>query len=239
MYANKNFNNASGTALGLDEIGVNAEDIKLRKDLLYICENENNNLSCLGSQLTEIKNFINNPQNIVGIREAVAKLGMPTPNRAAERKGFRWVDYCDYASIAEFYTYAQLAVKYPKFPVNQQACSQLKSLLLALNQERLNKRAYYSNMDFESYFDKSLQAKLSEYESLYARLTCDEYIVQQQESAASAARTAELKAAAMAQASAFGEATKKGVSNVGIYVLGGVAGLIALIITVRVLRKPS
>ena len=228
---------ATTPMLNVNSMMFPPEDEKLRTELLRILQNENTNFSCLGIQLKPIQDFVKNPQNISGIREAIDKFGMPVENRQSYRRLFGWADFCDYESIAIFYMYAQLAVKYPKLPNNPQSCNRLKSLRLALQQERVNKGAYFIEQAFDFYFPKVLEAKMSEYENMYAALVCDEVILKQQQAAAAAAEKQRLDDAARAQASVFTEVTSKGSSNIGVWVLGGVAGLIAIIVGVRVLRK--
>lgn len=234
-----NFTSTAATTptLDINKMMLPQEDEKLRTELLRILQNEKTHFGCIGNQLKPIQDFIKNPQNINGIRESIDKFGMPKENRQAIRRTFGWSDFCDYESIAIFYMYAQLAVKYPKLPNTPQSCNRLKSLRLALQQERVNKGAYFIEPAFDNYFTKVLEAKMSEYENMYATLVCDEVIMNQQQAAAAAAEKQRLDDAARAQASVFTEVTSKGASNVGVWVLGGVAGLIAIIVAVRVLRN--
>ena len=242
---NSNHASATGTVIPTAARGtldVNAmvfppEDETLRQELLRILQNERTHFGCLGVQLKPIQDFVKNPQNINGIKESIAFYGMPKENRQAVRRLFGWADFCDYESIALFYIYAKLAIKFPKLPKTPQSCNQLKSLKLALQNEKVNKGAYFIEPAFDNYFNVALEAKISEYENLYATLVCDEVIMNQQQAAAAAASAKAAEAAAKAQVNAFNEVTKSGVSNVGIWVMGGVAALIAIIVGVRVLKK--
>jgi Zn finger protein HypA/HybF involved in hydrogenase expression len=223
----------------LDTLMSGQTDDQIRTELLRRLMNERTNFGCIGGELPRVEKFFKDPKNMPAIREAIDAFGMFPENRQAIRRLFGWSDYCDYEPLARFYLYAVVCSLFPKPVMNQQNCEQIKALKLEVAKLSSNPKAYVVEPAFEQFWESSVQRKASEYEKAYAQMNCEQYILDLQAQKASILRTQQRKEEAEAQAAASKDVLSTPASNLGIWILGGVAVLIAGILTVRAFKRTT
>ena len=184
--------------------------------------------------------FFQDPDNQKAIEEAADKLGgYPARNRKSEHHGCclwgYWTDYCDWEPIYDFYNYAKVSVDFPKLQSVQTNCGIIKSALVGLQDA---KSAAISTKDDRR--RRAIDMKISEYNSLYASLNCDQYLIDQERIKAEEAAKREQLLAAQLQADAFDKASGNVAtagSKTGTYVLYGFVGLSAIVFLTVLLKK--
>lgn len=194
---------------------------------------------CKPRESATMVNFFSDPDNAQAIAEAYDKFGAyPPKNRASYHTGAgflgRWHDFCDYDPINEFYQYAKVCVDFPRVAANKANCYQIKSALVGLETIKANAMAY------DVVYQRAIEKKISEYNALYAALSCDQYIIDQEKAQAEAASLRTQKSAAELQAEAFDKAsgtTPTAGSKTGTYVLYGFVGLTAIVFLTVMLKK--
>jgi hypothetical protein len=183
--------------------------------------------------------FFNDADNDKAIAEAADKLGgYPVKNRASWRGGGlfgSWHDYCDFDPIYAFYNYAKICVDFPKPTNSQSSCGVIKSALVGLQDAKASAIATK-----DDYKRKAIDMKISEYNSMYAALDCDQYIIDQERIKSEEMAKREQLLAAQLQAEAFDKASGNVAtagSKTGTYVLYGFVGLSAIIFLTVLLKK--
>jgi hypothetical protein len=211
------------------------DDPALRQQLIDIA----NTFWCVNGGQNEWISFFSNPDNIEGIKEAQSKLGIPPKNREAWRsKGLfgKWHDYCDWGDIYRFWYYAKLALDFPALnPDVKMNCYTINSYLQGLEAEKVSVDTAYATTNDNERHIRQLEViadKIAEANGIYATMTCDLFISEQE-----AQKLAAQRAAALAQSQksniAVYQATagaSGGGTGIAIYVFGGVAALIAIML---------
>jgi hypothetical protein len=215
-----------------------ADDTQLRQQLVDIA----NNFGCTGGAQNEWASYFSNRANIQGIKEAYAKYGLPPKNRISTRsKGLfgRWTNYCDWGDTYRFFYYAKIAQDYPALnPQNKQNCYIIKGFISGLQSEKKNITQQYAiKNDIEKY-NRELEVvgdKLNDFNSLNSRMSCQEYFSEQdriifneQRKEVKDQSQKDLEDSFDKTASVSGGGTK-----VAIYVFGGVAALIGIMLLSR------
>jgi len=184
--------------------------------------------------------FFSDPDNEKAIAEAYDKRGSyPPKNRASYHTGLgflgKWHDFCDFDPIYEFYNYAKISADFPKVVANKANCFQIKSALVGLEAVRAN-----ALVNRDAVYQKAVETKISEYNAIYAALSCDQYIIDQEKAQLEAASIREQKFAADLQADAFDKAsgtTPTTGSKTKTYVLYGFVGLTAIVFLTVILKR--
>jgi hypothetical protein len=194
-------------------------------------------LGCRPESATMV-NFFSDADNVQAIAEAYDKFGgYPAKNRESWRGGGlfgSWHDYCDYDPVYEFYCYAKISADFPKIAANQSNCYKIKSALVGLETVKANA------MLSDAVYQKAIEMKISEYNALFASLSCDEYIINQEKIQAEEASLRTQQNAARLQAEAFDKAsgtTPTQGSKTGTYILYGFVGVSAIIFISVMLKK--
>jgi len=195
------------------------------------------------SQYNDMKSFFSDASNIVGIKSAYAKYGLPPKNRPSVRHAFSWQDFCDWdKGILKFYYAAKYRNQY-QIPVSDAInCEKISTMQIALNSEIANSdKLYVNDGDGGAHLSRTqaLNDMLSDLNAMYANLSCDAAIKQQQQDAI-AAQTAQEQAASQAALLQTYQATSTvsgGGSNIAIYAVAGVGVLITILVMVKLLKK--
>ena len=213
------------------------DDPALRQELVSIA----NTFSCR-PETGEMISFFNNPNNISGIKAAKAKYGIPPKNRPATKSSGlfgRWTDYCDWYGIFDFYYYANLSNEYPVLnPENKANCYSIQGYLDSLRFEKESVEKVYTLTEDKEKLSRELniiQEKTSEYNSFFAKMMCEEYFLEQEELKYKLSKEEQQKKADEAQQKAFKDTagTSGGGTKLAIYVFGGVAALIGIMLLAR------
>lgn len=191
-------------------------------------------------EVDNIINFFQDPDNAKAIAEAEDKLGgAPPNNRPSYHTGLgflgKWHDFCDWEAVYTFYNYAKISSTFPKPANTQSSCGVLKSGLVGLQDA---KAAAISTKD--DYARRAIDMKIAEYNSMYASLNCDQYILDQERIKAEEMAKRQERYAADLQAEAFDKAsgtTPTEGSKTGTYVLYGFVGLSAIVFLTVFLKK--
>ena len=211
------------------------DDPALRQQLIDIA----NTFWCLNGGQNEWITFFSNPDNIEGIKDAFAQYGLPPKNRESWRgNGLfgKWHDYCDWQATYKFYFAAKLSESFPSLnPDVKMNCYTIKGYLDGLGQEKVNSDAKYATTNDADRHNAEITViadKVNYFNGLYATMTCDLFISEQE-----AQKLAAQRAAALAQSQksniAVYQATagaSGGGTGIAIYVFGGVAALIAIML---------
>jgi hypothetical protein len=209
----------------------------LRQELIFIA----NTFSCR-PEMQEWIQFFSSAENIQGIQAAKAKYGIPRRNREATKSSGlfgKWTDYCDWFDIYKFYYYAKLSMAYPKLnPENKSLCYLLSGYTDTLEEEnRLNEKNYTLSDDKEKYQIELevYQEKIAEYKLLYSDMLCDEYKKQQEENKDKFLTQQKLDFSLKQQQEALKSTagTSGGGTKLALYVFGGVAALIGIMLLAR------
>ena len=212
------------------------DDSSLRSQLIEVAKL----LGCHPDQQQWLSYF-SSPAYISGMKEAFSKYGIPAKNRASYHTGVgifgSWHDFCDWGDVFRFYYYAKLAQDYPALnPKLKTNCNLIKGYVQALEQEKVNVEKEFTIRNDNDRRLKQLEAineKLNDFNGLYSTMNCDNWIADQETQKAAAER-----AAALAQSQASNIAVYKqtaqesatGTTRIALYVLGGVAVLVGLMI---------
>jgi len=229
------------------------DDPTLRKELLTIVRGDGiagtgvnpNGFACRPEQ-QEMIAFFDNPENISGIKAAKEKYGMPRKNREdtkSQRLFGKWTNYCDWYDIYRFYYYAKLNKDYPKFnPNDKDTCYVIEGYIDNLKQEKIIiEKNYTLHKDTEK-FTLELEAfndKLTEYNLLETNLNCIVYEKEQEEIKDKKASDQQLKERIEMQNKALKDilddssSISGGGTKIAIYVFGGVAALIGIMLLAR------
>jgi len=213
----------------------NEDDATLRAQLVEVASL----LWCTNGQQNEWISYFNNPTNIAGLKEARIRYGIPPKNRPSVRSSGlfgKWTNYCDWGDVYRFWYYAKIAQDFPALNPNLKAnCYIIKGYLQGLEAERVSvEKAFAATSDAERH-NRQLEVladKINDMNSLYATMSCDNYIAEQDR-----IRVAQERAKALQQSSASNiqvfQATSGasgGGTKIALYVFGGVAALITLMI---------
>jgi hypothetical protein len=195
-------------------------------------------------EVDRMVNFFNDSDNRMAIMEAADKLGGEPPNNRPStnsgwglfKKNSGWTDYCDWQAVYDFYNYAKISAEYPKPSKNQaESCGDIKTALVGL--ESAKQTAIASG---DTLYKKAIDMKISEYNSIYASLDCDQYILDQERIKTEEAIKRQGLFSSELAADAFKDATDdpdaKG-SQTGTYVLYGFVGLSAIVFLTVLLKK--
>lgn len=217
------------------------DDPALRQRLISIA----NTFQCR-PEMQEWVRFFNDPENIQGILAAKEKYGIPVSNRPATKSSRlfgRWTDYCDWFEIYRFYYYSKISKDYPKFnPDDKTICNIIGGYIGNLKEEKvIIEKDYTLHKDTEKY-KLELEAfndKLTEYNLLNTNLNCDLFIKEQEEIKDKIAKEEQLKSRIELQREALQETIKAtsgtsgGGTKLAIYIFGGVAALIGILVLAR------
>lgn len=192
------------------------------------------------AEVDNMINFFNDPDNAKAVAEAEDKLGgAPPNNRPSYHTGLgflgRWHDFCDWQAVYDFYNYAKVAADFPKPAMVQSGCGVIKSALVGLQDAKAAAIATKDDMA-----RKAIDMKISEYNSIYASLNCDQYILDQERIKAEEMAKRQQVFASDLQEKAFDKAsgtTATEGSKTGTYVLYGFVGLSAIVFLTVLLKK--
>jgi len=195
-------------------------------------------------EVDKMVSFFSDPDNRAAIAEAADKIGSEPPNNRPStnsgwglfKKNSGWTDYCDWQAVYDFYNYARISADFPKPSRNQaESCGNIKTALVGLESARQNAIASRDDL-----YKKAIDMKISEYNSIYASLNCDQYIIDQERmKAEEMAKRQELLAAELQEKAfdkASGNVATEG-SKTGTYVLYGFVGLSAIVFLTVLLKK--
>lgn len=197
-----------------------------------------NSFGCM-TDYNAMKIFFATPSNIVGIKSAIDKYGLPPANRDSYHTGAgflgRWHDYCDWdKGMAKFYYYAKLSMQYPVLAQAQTNCDAINGYLIALEQEKKSADEDNISTPHEDVHTPKIQAisdKISEYNSIYASISCDQYLSDVAQKKISDAQAAALAASTASELSVYTQTsgTSGGGTQLAIYAAVGVAIVIAVL----------
>ena len=196
-------------------------------------------------EVDRMVNFFSDSDNRMAIMEAADKLGAEPPNNrpSVKKKGIGlfqknsgWTDYCDWQAVYDFYNYAKISAEYPKPSRNQaESCGDIKTALVGLESAKQTTIA-----SGDTLYKKAIDMKISEYNSIYASLDCDQYILDQERIKTEEALKRQGLFSSELAAEAFDKAsgtTPTAGSKTGTYVLYGFVGLSAIVFLTVLLKK--
>jgi hypothetical protein len=210
------------------------DDGTLRNQLVAVT----NELACNADQQQWLSYF-QSPSNISGIKEAYAKFGIPPKNRKSERPCYfcKWIDYCDWGDVFRFYYYAKIAQDYPALnPQVKANCNLIKGYIQALEQEKVALDKEFTIRNDNQRRLRQLEVindKLNDFNGLYSTMNCDNWIADQERKKVAAERAAALAQSEASNVSVYKQTAQQsatGTTQIALYVLGGVAVLIGLMI---------
>jgi hypothetical protein len=214
------------------------DDASLRQQLVDVV----NTLACTNGAQIEWLNYFNSPANIQSLKEAQAKYGIPPPNRASYKNSGlfgRWNDFCDWGDVYRFYYYAKISQDFPALnPENKQNCYLIKGYINGLEQERVSSgKRYAASNDNERYTRETevLGEKINDFNSLFATMSCKEYMDEQDRLKSLSQEQIRLKLDQKRQAETFANTSSAsgGGTKLALYVFGGVAVLIGIMLVAR------
>jgi hypothetical protein len=210
------------------------DDVTLRNQLVAVT----NELACNADQQQWLSYF-KSPSNISGMKEAYAKFGIPPKNRKSERPCFfcKWIDYCDWGDVFRFYYYAKISQDYPALnPQVKANCNIIKGYIQALEQEKVAVDKEFTIRNDNQRRLRQLEVindKLNDFNGLYSTMNCDNWIADQERKKVAAERAAALAQSEASNISVYkqtAEQSASGTTKIALYVLGGVAVLVGLMI---------
>jgi hypothetical protein len=217
---------------------TSTDDAQLRQQLVAIA----NDFSCTNGAQREWVAYFTNPNNIQGIKEALSKYGLPPKNRPSYKPSglFRkWRDFCDWGDTYRFYYYAKIAQDYPALnPEKRENCYIIQGYIDGLEAERVNSSKLYAiNNDAERYKREMevIGEKLNDYNSLYSSMMCEQYFDEQDRLIAEDERAKALEQSQQSNVGTFQQTagTSGGGTKLALYVFGGVAALIGIMLIAR------
>jgi hypothetical protein len=218
------------------------DDVTLRNQILEVTNLlKGNGSGCTPDQQMWLSYF-QSPANISGMKEAYAKFGIPPKNRKSERPCFfcSWKDYCDWGDVFRFYYYSKIAQDYPALnPQVKSNCNLIKGYIQGLEQEKVNVDKEFTIRNDNERRLRQLEVlndKLNDFNSLYATMNCDNWIADQERQKVAAERAAALAQSEQSNISVYKQTAQQsatGTTQIALYVLGGVAVIIGLMIIFR------
>lgn len=214
------------------------DDAQLRQQLTEIA----NDFGCTNGAQREWASYFNNPANIQGIKEALSKYGLPPKNRKSYKpKGLftKWRDFCDWGDTYRFYYYAKIAQDYPALnPENKKNCYVIDGYVAGLEQEKVRAANQYAITNDKERYTREMEVigeKLNDYNSLYATMQCDAYKAEQDRLVAEVERSKALEQSQKINVETFEKTggTSGGGTKLALYVFGGVAALIGIMVVAR------
>lgn len=221
---------------------TSSDDAQLRQQLVSIASD----FGCTDGAQREWIFYFSNPANIQGIKESLAKYGLPPKNRPSYKpKGLftKWRDFCDWGDTYRFYYYSKIAQDYPALnPEKRENCYIIQGYIDGLEAERVNSGKLYAiNNDNERYKREMevIGEKLNDYNSLYSSIMCEQYFEEQDRLIAETQRTEALEQSQKINVETFQQTagTSGGGTKLALYVFGGVAALIGIMLLAR--KKPA
>jgi hypothetical protein len=215
------------------------DDANLRAQLLAVT----NLLGCNSDQQQWLS-FFSNPTNIAGMKEANAKYGIPAKNRQSYHTGLgmfgTWHDFCDWGDVFRFYYYSKIAQDYPTLnPDVKSNCNVIKGYIQGLENEKVNVDKEFTIKNDNERRVRQLEVineKLNDFNSLYATMSCDTWIADQDRIKVEAARTKALKQSEASNIAVYQQTAQQSstsTTKIALYVLGGVAVLITIMILTK------
>lgn len=195
------------------------------------------------AEVDNMVRFFSDSDNAMAIAEASDKLGGDPPNNRPStnsgwglfKKNSGWTDYCDWQAVYDFYNYAKVSADFPKPAMLQSSCGVIKAALVGLQDAKAAAIATKDDLA-----RKAIDMKISEYNSVYASLNCDQYILDQERIKAEEMAKRQQVFASDLQEKAFDKAsgsTPTEGSKTGTYVLYGFVGLSAIVFLTVLLKK--
>jgi hypothetical protein len=217
---------------------TSTDDAQLRQQLVSIASD----FGCTGGAQREWVSYFMNPANIQGIKEALAKYGLPPKNRPSYKpKGLfaKWRNFCDWGDTYRFYYYSKIAQDYPALnPEKRENCYIIQGYIDNLEAEKVNSAELYAiNNDVEKYKREMevIGDKLNDFKSLYSFLMCEQYFEEQDRLISESQRTETLEQSQKINVGTFQQTagTSGGGTKLALYVFGGVAALIGIMLLAR------
>lgn len=238
MYDNNflpNTRNASGTSTGNYKgyTKTSANYLELKNKLIEIAKS----VGCDANKSAVMVNFFSDDDNWIAIVDTYDKVGgYPARNRPSVRPSFfkKWIDYCDWQDVYSFYSFAKISQEFPELQNDKNNCYQIKSALVSLEAVKAN------TILGDSSYQKAVEEKMAEYNALYASMSCDKFIIDEEKRKAEELAKRQLEAAQKAQGEAFDKASgnkpTEG-SKTSNYILYGFVGLAALVFVIVLVKK--
>jgi hypothetical protein len=217
---------------------TSTDDAKLRQQLVDIA----NDFSCINGAQREWASYFSNPNNIQGIKEALAKYGLPPKNRASYKPAGlfkKWINFCDWGDTYRFYYYAKISQDYPSLnPEKRENCYIIQGYIDGLEAERVNSGKLYAVSNDNERYKREMEVigdKLNDYKALYSSMMCEQYYEEQDRLVSEQQRAKALEQSQKSNVDTFEKTagTSGGGTKIGIYVFGGVAALIGIMLLVR------
>ena len=227
----------ANTAIATTDSFMIGDDSALRKELIDVA----NTFWCDTPTMNKMVSFFSEASNIAGILEAKKEYGIPPSNRPSTRGGWlsKWTDYCDIQACYTFYSYAKLAMDFPKLnEMNKENCYKIKTAIVSLK----NVKAAAQQDDTSAL--TAIDDKLAQYYAHYANMSCDIYIVDEIKRKDTLAAQTEKQSALDLQKDAYrtvSEDKKDGadVNKIATYGFVGVAALIFVGVAVSKMGKSN
>lgn len=185
--------------------------------------------------------YFSSPAYISGMKEAFAKYGIPAKNRESYHTGLgvfgSWHDFCDWGDVFRFYYYAKIAQDYPSLnPQIKANCNLIQGYIQGLEQEKV-----FVDKEFTIRNDNErrlrqlevINEKLNDFNGLFSTMNCDNWIADQERQKVAAERAAALAQSEASNISVYKQTAQEsatGTTKIALYVLGGVAVLVGLMI---------
>lgn len=211
------------------------DDLSLRSQLIAVA----NELGCHPDKEQWVSYF-SSPANISGLKEAYAKFGMPAKNRKSWKEGGifgGWHDYCDWGDVYRFYYYSKIAQDFPALNKDVLSnCNILKGFIQSLEQEKVNVDKEFTIRNDNDRRVRQLEVindKIGDFNGLYSSMNCDNWLADQERKKVAAERAAALAQSEKSNISVYKQTAQEsasGTTKIALYVLGGVAVLVGLMI---------
>jgi len=223
----------SGTYKGYTKTSTNYLEIKNK--LIEIAKS----VGCDPTKSSVMVNFFSDDDNWNAIIDTYDKFSYPMRNRPSVRPCFfcKWIDYCDWQEVYHFYNFAKVSFDYPELETDKNNCYQIKSALVSLETAKAN------SILGDASYKTALEEKISEYNSLFASMSCDKFIIDEEKRKAEELAKRQLEAAQKAQGEAFDKASGNKptegskTSNYILYGFVGLAALVFVIVSVKKVKK--
>jgi hypothetical protein len=188
--------------------------------------------SCASDYYNKMINFFRDDDNWKAIIDAYDKLGMPT-SQYINPTVFRHTT-CSWQNVYTFYSYARVAADFPHLDSDKKNCYQIKSALVSLEAVKAN------SILNDSYYGTAIDTKITEYNALFASMSCDKYIIDEEKRQAEELSKREQELAQKLQMEAYDKAsgnTPTAGSKTSNYILYGFVGVAAIVFLIVLAKK--
>jgi hypothetical protein len=234
-FATKNATGGTATREYKGYTQTSANYLAIKNKLIDIAKS----VGCDANKSSIMVNFFSDDDNWIAIIDTYDKFSYPMRNRTSVRPCFlcKWIDYCDWQEVYRFYNFAKVSYDYPRLANEKKNCYQIKSALVSLETAKAN------SILADTYYKTALEEKISEYNSLFASMSCDKFIIDEEKRQAEELAKREQELAQKLQAEAFDKASGNKptegskTSNYILYGFVGVAAIVFLIVLSKRVKK--